>query len=161
MSLYSADVVVDNEVLVDGSAHTQPISGSVSVSNFPATQPVSGTVAVSSVGGSVAVTGPLTDTQLRASPISVLTATGSSATVAQVVMVSNTNNTILAANANRKSAIIYVPTQPMNIKFGATASATSFTYRVTANASTVVITGYTGQIDGFGQNNTLNVTEVI
>ena len=36
---------------------TQPVSGSVSVSNFPATQPVSGTVAVSSVSGSVAVTG--------------------------------------------------------------------------------------------------------
>lgn len=31
-------------VKVDGTATTQPISGSVSVSNFPATQPVSGTV---------------------------------------------------------------------------------------------------------------------
>ena len=32
---------------VDGSAVTQPVSGSVSVSNFPATQPVSGAVSVS------------------------------------------------------------------------------------------------------------------
>lgn len=32
---------------VDGSAVTQPISGSVSVANFPTTQPVSGTVSVS------------------------------------------------------------------------------------------------------------------
>jgi hypothetical protein len=41
---------------------TQPVSGSVSVSNFPATQPVS---------GSVTATGPLTDTQLRASAVPV------------------------------------------------------------------------------------------
>jgi trimeric autotransporter adhesin len=40
-------------IKVDGSAVTQPISGTVSVSNFPATQPVSGTVGVS---GTVAVT---------------------------------------------------------------------------------------------------------
>ncbi len=32
--------------LVDGSGVTQPVSGTVAVSNFPATQPVSGTVAV-------------------------------------------------------------------------------------------------------------------
>lgn len=36
-----------NGILVDGSAVTQPVSGSVSVSNFPATQPVSGSVSVS------------------------------------------------------------------------------------------------------------------
>jgi hypothetical protein len=33
-----------NGLKVDGSAVTQPISGSVSVSNFPSTQPVSGTI---------------------------------------------------------------------------------------------------------------------
>jgi hypothetical protein len=53
---------------VDGSSVTQPVSGSVSVSNFPATQPVSGTVAVS---GTIPVSGPLTDTQLRASAVPV------------------------------------------------------------------------------------------
>lgn len=40
-------------MLVDGSAHTQPVSGTVAVS------------------GSVAVTGPLTDAQLRATPVPV------------------------------------------------------------------------------------------
>lgn len=34
----------------------QPVSGAVSVNNFPATQPISGTVAVSSVAGNVATT---------------------------------------------------------------------------------------------------------
>src|SRR6185503_13808653 len=41
---------------------TQPISGTVAVSNFPATQPVSGTVTA---------TGPLTDAQLRATAVPV------------------------------------------------------------------------------------------
>ena len=54
---------------------TQPISGSVSVSNFPATQPVSGTFWQAtqpvSIAASVAVTGPLTDTQLRATAVPV------------------------------------------------------------------------------------------
>lgn len=39
-----------NGIKVDGSAVTQPISGSVSVSNFPATQPVSGTVTANQGG---------------------------------------------------------------------------------------------------------------
>ena len=48
-------VLVENTVPVTGTFFqaTQPVSGSVSVSNFPATQPVSGTVSVS---GTVATT---------------------------------------------------------------------------------------------------------
>lgn len=42
---------------VDGSAVTQPVSGSVSVSNFPATQTVSGTVTVSGVAQDATLTG--------------------------------------------------------------------------------------------------------
>lgn len=44
----------------DGSATTQPVSGSVSVSNFPATQPVSGTVAVSNFPATQPVSGTVT-----------------------------------------------------------------------------------------------------
>ena len=52
-----AEVTVANAIKVDASATTQPVSiagtlpvtGSVTVSNFPATQPVSGTVAVSTL----------------------------------------------------------------------------------------------------------------
>lgn len=40
---------------VDGSGVTQPISGAVSVSNFPATQPVSGTVTANAGSGTMAV----------------------------------------------------------------------------------------------------------
>lgn len=64
-------------ITVDGAV---AVAGTVAVSNFPAVQPVSdnggsltvdGSVAVSSVGGTVAVSGPLTDTQLRATPVPV------------------------------------------------------------------------------------------
>lgn len=74
--------------LVNASGTTQPISGTVAVSNFPAIQPVSqsGTwtigrtwsllnttdsVNIGNFPASQAVTGPLTDTQLRASPVPV------------------------------------------------------------------------------------------
>jgi hypothetical protein len=75
-----------SRVPVDGSGVTQPVSGSVSVGNFPATQPVSlatntpdvtdrsarllGHVTVDSAP-TTAVTGPLTDAQLRAAAVPV------------------------------------------------------------------------------------------
>jgi hypothetical protein len=53
----SVAATVSGTVLVDGSAVTQPVSGTVtaSVSNFPATQPVSGSVTV--LNASIPVTG--------------------------------------------------------------------------------------------------------
>lgn len=57
-----------------------PVSGSISVSNFPATQTVAGTVTANAGTGtfqtnitnaSIAVTGPLTDAQLRAAAVPV------------------------------------------------------------------------------------------
>ena len=123
------------------------MSGTIAVSNFPATQPVSGTVAVSSVGGTVAVTGPLTDTQLRASVVPVSEA-GANATVTQLVLVGNTSATALAANPNRKGVIIYNPAQRnFYIKFGTTASTTSFTYKIVAANTTTELANYTGRID--------------
>lgn len=55
--------LVSGRVPVDGSGVTQPVSGTF----FQATQPVS--LTSTTITGSVAVTGPLTDTQLRASPV--------------------------------------------------------------------------------------------
>lgn len=53
---------------------TQPVSGTVNVGNLPAVQPVSGTVGVSSlpavsIAGTVPVSGPVTDAQLRSTPL--------------------------------------------------------------------------------------------
>ena len=52
---------------VDGSATTQPVSGTF----WPAVQPVSGTVTANAGTGTFAVSGPLTDAQLRATSVPV------------------------------------------------------------------------------------------
>jgi hypothetical protein len=79
-AFYPATQPVSGTVSVSGSVPvtgtfwqaTQPVSiaSTVNVAGtfWPATQPVSGTVGIS---GSVAVTGPLTDAQMRASPVPV------------------------------------------------------------------------------------------
>ncbi len=73
-------------LLTDGSATTQPISGTVtsnvgtgtrpvSGTFWQATQPVSGTVTANAGTGTMAVSGPVTDAQLRASAVPVSLAT--------------------------------------------------------------------------------------
>ncbi len=132
------------------------VQGSVDVNNFPAVQPVSGTVTA---------TGPLTDTQLRATPVPVtgsFTSSASTATVSQVVLTANTSTTLLVANANRVKVILFAPSMPVYVKFGTTASVTSFTYKLTANNSTLEISGYTGRIDIMATSGqTVTVTETV
>lgn len=79
-NLQSLVVNGSGSLRVDGSANTQPVSGTVTANAGTGPWPVTdnggsltvdGSVAVSSVGGTVAVTGPLTDTQLRAAPVPV------------------------------------------------------------------------------------------
>jgi hypothetical protein len=151
---------------------TQPVSGSVSVSNFPATQAVTGTFWQAtqpvSIAGSVAVTGPLTDTQLRATPVPVsgtvttTPVTSNSATVAQVTS-TGSNQTILAANSNRKKAILMFETGIWSVKFGATASTTSLTYKVSANNTTIEVDTWTGIIDAIctTAGKLVDVTELV
>lgn len=65
---------LSTRLLVDGSGVIQPISGSVSVSNFPVTQAVTQSTIPWIVNGSgftQPVSGPLTDAQLRATPVPV------------------------------------------------------------------------------------------
>lgn len=63
---------------------------------------------------------------------------------------SATSVTVLAANASRKGATIYNDDTAavLKIKFGATASATSFVYAIPAGGYFEVPFGYTGIIDG-------------
>lgn len=64
------------------------------------------------------------------------------------VATSGTSATLLTANAARKGAIIVNESAAvMFVKYGATASATSYTYRITANGVLVIDFGWTGQID--------------
>lgn len=164
MSVFSPDVVItntpltidggnSNAVKTDGSATTQPVSGTISVSNFPATQPVSGTVAATQGTSPWVVSGTVSTTP----------SSGSSATIAQV-SVTTSNITVLAANANRKKAIVMMPTVgTLYLAFGATASATIFTYKVTSNNTVIEVSNYTGAISGITASGTtlVNVTEII
>lgn len=149
MSIYSNDVIVEGTVDASGSSvsvtnfpATQPVSGSVSVSNFPATQPVSGTVSVGNV-------------------VSVITAVASSATITVVTQPNTTDTQLLAPNANRKSAIIFLPKSGTHVAYDTTASATHFTYSTGASNTTIIVTGYTGAIHSFGSSDTINVTELV
>ncbi len=161
MAIYSPEVQVTNvpDVSVPGGVNvnnfpaTQPVSGSVSISNFPATQPISGTVTVDNPG--------LTDTQLRATPVSVVIGSASSSTVTLVVT-TGSNQTLLAANPNRKKAILYVETGTQFIKLGAVASASSYTYKA-ANATLIEIPSeWKGQIDSIGTSGkNILVTELV
>lgn len=144
--------IFTNEVvgpLTDTELRAAPVPASipagVNVNNFPATQ---------------AVSGPLTDAQLRASAVSVVIGVASSSTVAQVVLPASTNTTLLAANASRKKAILFIPKAAVFVKLGATASGTSFTYKTPGADTTLTIEGYTGIIDAFGPATTINVTEL-
>lgn len=62
-----ASVITGGKVSTDGSSVTQPVSGTF----WQATQPVSGTVTANAGTGTLAVSGPLTDAQLRATPVPV------------------------------------------------------------------------------------------
>lgn len=124
-------------VKTDGSAVTQPISGSVSVSNFPGTQPVSGTVSISGT-------------------VNTLAAVASTATITRVAT-SAVSTTLLAANVNRKKAIIVTETGTSNfVAFGSAASSTNYTYFLTS-AATLEVTGWTGSITLVRSSGTGNV----
>ncbi len=148
MSIYTNDVIVEGLVDATGSAVSvtnfpavQPVSGSVSVSNFPATQPVSGTVSVGNV-------------------VSVITAVAATATLTVVTQPNTTDTLLLASNASRKSAVIYLPKSGTSVAYDSTASATHFTYKTGASNTTIIVTGYTGPIHSFGSSDTINVTEL-
>lgn len=153
MSVFTSNVTVepgDLPLLVDGSAVTQPVSGTVSVS------------------GSVAVTGPLTDAELRATPVPVSgtvttsPVTSSSATVTQVTS-NGSNQTLLAANPARKKFILYFNTGIWDVKYGSAASPTSRTFRVESNKTTIEDMTWTGQIDVTctTSNKLVDVTEMV
>ena len=151
MALWSPNIetVEGGSIAVTNFPATQPISGTVAVSNFPATQPVSGTVTA---------VGPLTDAQLRATPVpvsgtlSTSPASSGSATVSNVsVGVSST--TLLAANASRLRAIIHNESGTLFVKYGTGASSTSYTYRLVAQ-TVLEASQYTGIITAVKQSGT-------
>lgn len=145
MSIFTDEIVVSNTPDIT-------VSTGVNVNNFPATQTVNGTVTVQQPTGAnlhVSVDGN----------VNTISGALSTSTVSQVALTANTNATLVAPNAATRKVILFVPKGTTQIKLGAVASTTSFTYIVTTNNTTVEITNWAGQIDAISNNaQSINVT---
>lgn len=168
MSVFTNEdlVTVVGTVVVDGSGVTQPVSGTVNVGNFPATQPVSGPLTDTQLRATpVPVSGPLTDAQLRAVPVPVsgTVSVGAPTTLATVTNISVGTSviTLSASNASKKRVHVYNETGTLFVKLGSAASASSYTFRLTANTA-LEITDYAGLVTAIKQSGTtaVLVTEI-
>jgi len=99
-----------------------------------------------------------------AGSLRVVTKKASASTVTAVAAVANSSYTALASNASRLGAFIFNNTnKTLYIKLGATASTSSFTAVLFAQAYWEVSPDYTGIIDVFspsGVSGTVLVTEI-
>lgn len=86
--------LVSDRLKVDGSGVTQPVSGSISVSNFPATQAVTGTF----WQATQPISGTVTATQTTAANLNA-TVVGSGSFTAQQATAANLNATVVQATA--------------------------------------------------------------
>ena len=120
-------------------------------------------VAGTPAGGVVSIQGVASGTTVPVSgTVTTNTPTSATATLSNVAS-SATSVTVLASNASRKGAMIANDgTKILYLKFGATASITSYTVRLDAQAQYEVPFGYTGIIDGIwsSANGNARVTEL-
>lgn len=152
--------------VTQGGAWGTAVSGVVGITQSGALgTAVSGVVGVVPSGAwSVQVSGTAAAPVFVATTGSVPTKEVRAGTAALTNVASSlSNQTLLAANANRLGAAIYNDsTANLFVKLGATASSTSFTLKMAAGGYYEVPFQYTGQIDGLwdAANGAARVTEV-
>lgn len=160
MSVFTSDVVVEGgnliAVKVDGSAVTQPVSGTF----FQATQPISGTITA------VQPTGTNLHVVVDSGTITTNTGSGSTATITQVNVTNAASVVLLASNVNRKKAIIFIPTIGTKLFIGfaaVTNSTTTFSYSFSTNNTALEVVNYTGIISAIatGATDVVQVTEMV
>ncbi len=155
MPVFTSDVTVNSTVgLTDTELRATPLPISGTITATPTgTQDVNlvSTIAVPVTGtffqATQPVSGPLTDAQLRATPVPVATTPvmASTATITRVAT-SGSSVLLLAANANRKGFIVMTETGTANyVALAATASLTAYTYFL-GSASVLEKSGYTGPV---------------
>lgn len=159
------------------------VSGSVSVSNFPATQPVSGTFfqATQPISGTVSSTQGTATAAAGAWPIKItdgtntaavdsdlalnITIQGSTSGTATNVAANAANVTLLSSNAARDMASFYNDGNGNAfLKLGATASTSSFTVKITPGGFyELPLPAYAGQIDCIWDvaNGSMRITEQV
>lgn len=172
MSLFTSDVTIEpgtNPVGVTDNGGSLTVDGSVTVTQTTGTNlhTVTDTGSTTAVTGNVTVVQP-TGTNLHVvvdGTVATTSGGGTTATITQVTVTNAVSITLLAANANRKKAIIYMPTigTKLYIGFTATTSLTNFTYIVNANNTTLEVTNYTGVISAIatGASDLVNITEIV
>lgn len=143
-------VQVSGTVLVDGSATTQPVSGTVTANAGTGPFPVSDNGGSLTVDGTVSISGTVATT-----------VGGTALATVTNVSVGTSPTTLSASNANKTRVVIFNETGTLYVKLGSGASSTSYTTRLTAN-TLYEITGYTGIISATKQTGTtpVLVTEV-
>lgn len=163
------NVTAGNALQVDASATTQPVS-QATASSLNATVVGTGTFVTQSTlaAETTKVIGVVRNADGSGN---LLTSTAGSLNVVQQaatgtlsnVASSATSVVILASNSSRKAATVYNDsTQILYLKFGTTASTTSFTAPLAAATYYEVPGGYTGEIDGIwaSSNGFARVTEI-
>jgi hypothetical protein len=130
----------------------------------------SGVLSVDDNGGSLTVDGTVTANLAAGSnnigDVDVASLPNAATATLSNVATSTASATLLASNAARKGAVIYNDSLVvMYVKFGTTASATSFTYYLAAGATLELPSSpglYTGRIDGIlaSSTGTARVTEL-
>lgn len=144
MAIFSPEVQITNTPLqVDGSGVTQPVSGTVSVGNFPAVQPVSDN------GGSITVDGSVSVSNFPGGSVGSATVTSASVGAGAAV-------TLATSNVNRKRLILHNETGTLFVKLGTSASSASYTYRLTANTA-LEIDLYHGDVTAIKASGTSDV----
>ena len=134
MSVFSPEVSIQNTPLVvDGSAVTQPISGTVTANAGTGPFPISDN------GGSITVDGTVAVNNFPGASTGTATVTN--------VSVSTTVATLSASNAAKTKVVVYNETGTLFVKLGTGATAASYSYRLTAN-TVLEVTGYHGVITG-------------
>lgn len=134
-------------LLAAGSDGTNARTLTVDTSGRPVV--VGAGVAGTPAGGVVSIQGVASGTPVPVSgTVTTAAPTSATATLSNVAS-SATSVTILASNVNRKGACIANDgNKVLYLKFGATASLTSYTVRLDSQAQYEVPFGYTGLIDG-------------
>ncbi len=133
MAIFTPEVQVNDGVNVNNFPATQNVAGSVSVSNFPVVQPINDN------GGSITVDGSVSVSNLNAS--------AATATVTNISVNPSSAVSLAASNAARLKLIVHNEAGTLFVKLGTSASISSYTYRLTANA-VLELSGYTGDVTG-------------
>ena len=142
-NIWSPEVEIPTGVAVNNFPATQPVSGTVSVGNFPAVQ------SVDDNGGSLTIDGTVSVNNFPG-------ASTGTATVTSVSVGAGAAVSLSASNAAKTKVVLYNETGTLFVKLGATASSTSYTYRLTAN-TTAEINGYYGLITAIKASGTTPV----